>query len=183
MTQRSQCCCFTELNICCGDRCSWEKKQKFASVVNFSIVLWSLLSQYLIKLHTGSEQMKKKYCYFQITFKGDNFFSSEIYLGKSIHCWSRNTFHNTLLSEGITIAHVQYRRVHAVWRSWLYLVTAMGQVLFQSCFFNLKPELYSLSSVILFWWWCLIVLHIEQKRLMKCLETVDYWLVLELKIP
>lgn len=64
------CCYFTtELNPCHGDRCSWEVKQKFASVVNLSAVLWSLLSQCLIKLHTRSKQMKKWCCSSQITFK------------------------------------------------------------------------------------------------------------------
>lgn len=45
---------------------------------------------------------------------------------------------------------MQYRRAHAVWKSRLYLARAMGQVPFQSDFFNLKPEPYSLSAVTLF---------------------------------
>lgn len=41
------------------------------------------------------------------------------------------------------------RKARAVWRSWLYLVRAMGQAQFQSHFFNLKPELYSCSNILL----------------------------------
>lgn len=58
-----------QLNACHWDGWPLEGKQKFALVVNFSVVLWSLLSQYLIRLYTQSEQMKKKYHFFQITFK------------------------------------------------------------------------------------------------------------------
>lgn len=169
----SQCCCLTtELNLCCGDRCCWEVKQKFASVVNLSAVLWSLLSQCLIKLHTRSKQMKEKCCSSQIMFKVT--ISSQV----------KSTWGNQFTAEAETLSiilhyvkallqPIQYRRTRAVWRSRLYLVRAMGQAQFQSRFFNLKPELYSLSAVTLFWEWRLVVLHTEQKSLTKCLDVVD----------